>query len=293
MIIRIILGIIMLTVIFGPLIYLFHLKNKGIRNLQKLADTNPELKEKVRIIRSRNVSTSIKDKKKVIKNFSSIILFMALLIISIILLYKFKIDSRTILFLLLAVLIIFIIYLKLRDKKNDYDIVKYIETLLIKKYNMIKREPVHSKEVVYGDKSQEGNIRNTYVFSYKILKFKCLLNNYYQEKLIREVPINDSTSYSYRYQKIRNVFEYYYNLNAIGIKNINKDIILSDNIRQSIQELTKTKIINVDIKNEYLLVQKEVVLFDYSENDADIDTNDVELFYNKIVKLILEENNNV
>ena len=126
----------MLTVIFGPLIYLFHLKNKGIRNLQKLTDTNSELKEKVRIIRSRNVSTSVKNKKKVIKNFSSIILFMTLLIISIILLYKFKIDSRTILYLLLAVLIIFIIYLKSRDKKNDYDIVKYIETLLIKKYNI-------------------------------------------------------------------------------------------------------------------------------------------------------------
>lgn len=293
MVTRIILGIILLMILFGPLIYLFHIKNKGIRNLQRLADTNPELKEKVRIIRSRNISTSIKDKKKVLKNFCFIILFITILIITIILLYKFEVDSRTILYLLLAVLIIFVIYIKLRDKKNDYNIVKYIETLLIKKYNMIKKEPVHSKEVVYGSKSQEGNIRNTYVFSYKILKFKCLLNNYYQEKLVREVPINDSSSYSYRYQKIRNVFEYYYNLNALGIKKINKDILLNDNIKQNIQELTKTKIINVDIKNEYLLVQKEVVLFDYSENDADTDTGDVELFYNKIVKLILEENNNV
>lgn len=90
--------------------------------------------------------------------------------------------------------------------------------------------------------------------------------------------------------KIKNVFEYYYDLQLLGLSNISNEILNNEIVKKNIETLSKTRIINVSIKDKFLLIEKETVLFNYEEKDADIDVKDVGIFYDELVKCILETN---
>ena len=85
--------------------------------------------------------------------------------------------------------------------------------------------------------------------------------------------------------------EYCYNLKFLGLTNINNDILLHPDIKQILEILSETKKIEVSIKNENLIIEKETILNNYNSEDAFRDVGDVEMFYNELFKKIIEREN--
>lgn len=92
----------------------------------------------------------------------------------------------------------------------------------------------------------------------------------------------------YKIKRIKNVYEYYYNLKSLGLKNIHPELLMNSIIKTSIEEVSKIKLIYVKIIDDYLLISKLTVLNGYNKKDALVDINDVEFFYSEIVKKILD-----
>ena len=150
---------------------------------------------------------------------------------------------------------------------------KYIKNLLIQKYGDIKED----KKFQSLDTDQKNN------FCFKVLKYKCIVNNYTEKRLVNESYLIYERR-SKTIKKVKNVFEYYYNLKALGVKNISSDLLLEETIKDSIKELSKIKLLDVKILDDYLFVSKMTILHGYNKEDALVDIDDVELFYNQIVK---------
>ena len=220
-----------------------------------------------------------------------VILTLAL-IITLFVLYsmnEYKIDDKMIdrisLSTYVCVIVTFILVLKFSKNK----IKKIVFNLLTNKYGIIRRLNLPSTKIVEGKKTEVGNVRHKYFFSYEVDKYNCIFSNYYKEKLrIRRSIGREKRSY-YHYQKIANIMEYCYSLKLLGIGNITNDILFQPKVKQAIESLSEIKIINVSIKNEYLIVEKETILNNYNSKDAEIDVKDIELFYNEIVKEILRK----
>lgn len=283
----IIFGLTIGLFIFG--IYIF-LKIRNIKkNINKLEKEHPELKEKIRISKSKNVYYIEKNKEKNKGKNSKAIFVIVTMIIFIVIANILKLNQRIIVWVLIIGLIVYLKFIYTRAKQEEKNFKQYIENTIQTKYGMFKKEMTAPPKIIYGNKTEVGNIRKVNVFSYKIFKYKCILNNSYQEQLVKELENTSSSSYyTYRYKKIINMFEYYYNLEALGLKNISESILEQESVKTVINELSKIKIIRVTIKGKYLLIEKETVLHNYEEQDADRDISDVGLFYNKIVKTILE-----
>ena len=280
-------GLIIGLFIFG--IYIFLVIRNSKKNINKLEKEHPELKEKIRIAKSKNVFYAEKNKEKNTKILSKAISVIVTMIIFIIIANMFKLNQRIIMWVLIVGLIFYLKSIQTRAKHEEKNLKQYIENLIQTKYGMFKKEMTLPPKIIYGNKTEVGNIRKVHVFSYKISKYKCILNNSYQEQLVKELEHTSSSSYyTYRYKKIINMFEYHYNLEALGLKNISESVLEKESVKEVINELSKTKIIRVSIKGKYLLIEKETVLHNYEEQDVDRDISDVGLFYNKIVKTILE-----
>jgi len=155
----------------------------------------------------------------------------------------------------------------------------------LSRYGEFQKLPKMPKKIIHGKKTEIGNIRNNYKFSYKILKYKCIKTEYCQEELRRTYNyIDDERHYSYNYVKLKNIMEYKYNLESLRVKNI----LESKKIQIIINDLKEIKLIEVNIDGNYLIISKETVLYSPTKDDYERNIADIELFYNKIVKNLLE-----
>ena len=115
-----------------------------------------------------------------------------------------------------------------------------------------------------------------------IFKYNCLLTNYYKKELV------SSEEKIKTYEKIGNFIEYAYDLKKIGINEISKVDLENPTIKKIINELNNVKIINVSLKENYLVIEKEIVLYGYSIEDIYIEIEDISIFYNRLILPILD-----
>lgn len=151
-IVEVIFGI---AILFGTFLFLTLLiirKNKYVKDLNKIQKEQPILKQKVRILKSRHMGTAEKNKEFETKSFRIVIFIFILIILFIIIGNKINIDNRIIMYSLIAVLIIFIIYTKKRDKKQKNSINTYIKSSLYSAYGPLTEEPLQSPKIIYGKK---------------------------------------------------------------------------------------------------------------------------------------------
>lgn len=290
-VIRIILAILFLIALFSPFIWLFKVKEKQSKNLDELAKNNPRQKEKIRVVKGRRDHYI---KVKFFSPASTIIYLIVVVIIAVLcrVLYldsKFMIDSKITLLVIIGSIISVTVLMFLAVKKSNpstnFNINKYIRESITDKYGSFKEFDVPNPKIVYGDKTELGNIRNNYRFIFEIPKFNCIFESYHQEELRRNYSTT-TERYHYTYFKIKHVVKYYYNLNT-SIQ-VNQNILYNEKIKKVIDELCKIKFINVSIINNQLIVEKESILHGYNTEDVDCDILDIELFYNELVKKIME-----
>jgi len=287
--IRIILAILFLITLIGSFVLMFKIQIKQSEKIDELAQNNPQYKEKIRIVKGRNDHYI---KVKIFSSSNIVIYFLVAIIIAILcrVLYldsKFMIDSKITLVVIVASIISATVLLFLAVKKanpgTNFNINKYIRDSIVNKYGNYKVLEVPKPKIVRGDKTELGNIKNNYKFVFEIPKFNCTIESYHQEELHRRYSSNTNSHY-YIYLKIKHVVKYYYKLNI----SVNEDILKNEKVKNKIKELAEFKFINVSIVNNQLVVEKESVLHGYNKEDVDNDIFDIELFYTKIVKTIME-----
>lgn len=275
--------------VIGFFVYLIKGSNKLRIELNKAEEENPEKKEFYRITKSKAFGTAEKNDRTRIIPIIIVLIIIILAAYVMFLAYEHNVDNNIIFYssTAFACLLLSFLFLKSIIKKRNY--IKYAYRLLSNKYGPVQKQPKIPKKIIYGKKSEVGNIRNNYLFSYKILKYKCILTSFSQEELVKELSSSvEHTYYRYRYKPLKKIFEYKYNLNVLGAKNISVDILENQNIKDIINELSKIKLFNnITINENYLIIEKETV-FGYTREDLNRDIDDVELFYNKIVKIVLE-----
>lgn len=282
---RLVIGIALLFIIFFPLYLILSFRKKQMKQLDKIAENDPSLKQKVRVIKSKNPNKAQLNK---FDNYKSLIIIVIMLIIGVIFSFSgirtFNINkSRILMFVLLIVLIAYLVLVKTKYKKIENNTITSIRNDLERKFGQITILPTHSKEIVEGNKTEEGNIRNVYLFSYNIEKYNCTLTCYYQEKLIKMMSNSDYGSYDYHYQKIGTFLDYVYDVTNSTLNDL-------DSINSVISSLSRTRVMSVNLENNHLYIKKETVLYGYNNEDSNIDTDDVKIFYDKLIKGIEVEN---
>ena len=267
---------------------------KKINELNNESKMNPKLYEKNEILKSK-ISSNVKRNKKITSKY--FIIFISVLALAIIVTFwlfyamdKYKLESDIILSVSLLSFVVVLVPMLIIPRLIENEINSIIFKLLNERYGIINKVKNPLPRIVKGKKSELGNIRLQYNYSYKISRYHCVFSNCYMEELRETSRYTESGRriVSYHYEKIANIMEYSYNLNDLGINNIDGNILIDSDIKQMIEELSEIKIIKVSIKDECLVVEKETVFNNYNSEDAKRDVNDVELFYNKLVKKILE-----
>lgn len=290
--IKIIITIIFLILLIGPFVWLFKMQIRSSERIDELAKNNPRFKEKIRVVKGRRDHYI---KIKMFSPSSTIIYLLVAVIIAILcrVLYldsKFMINSKITLLVIvgsiISVTILMFLAVKKSNPSTNFNINKYIRESITNKYGGFKEFDVPNPKVVYGDKTELGNIRNNYKFIFEIPKFNCIFESYNQEEMQRRYNARTNHTY-YMYFEIKHVLKYYYNLNT-SIQ-VNPNILNNEKIKKVIEELSEIKFISVSIVNNQLIVEKEAILHGYNTEDVDCDILDVELFYNELVKRIMEE----
>lgn len=269
---------------------------KRIKDLEKKANENPKLYEKIEIEKSKESFNVKRNLEITRKSLIILILGLILVVLGVFLLIhlmnKYSLNSDTITYISILLLTFFMTIFIIVRKYNKNKVIKIIFDCLQNKYGMIEKLKTPSPVIVEGNKFEVGHVRHKYEFSYKIDKYNCVLSNYYKEVLCkyREPNHNRIREYvRYRYERRANIMEYCYNLKLLGLDNVNNDILLQPDIKQIVESLSETKEIKISIKDECLIIEKETILNNYNSEDAFSDTGDVELFYSKLVKAIVEK----
>lgn len=286
-------GIIVLGLLIWFIVFMIKNQIKFDKTMQALEKQNPKYKEKIRVFRNKKGFV-----KGQVFNHLTIKYYIMIFIIIIVLVlvlysdFRYMINSKIELCIVIVSLISIWIIAKLIIDTPTLEATKYTIQLLNSKYGQILELPVPSKQVIYKEKNEVGNIREVCNFSYYIHMYNCKFENYYYEELRREENIvDDYHNYYYIYVKIKNVFRYYYDLDKIGVSKNIENILQNPKIEEIIRELSDVKFINVYVENQNLIIEKETVLHDYNKNDAYLNVCDIELFYNKLVRAILEIRN--
>lgn len=282
LLVNLVLGIIVLLFLIF-FIYKSTKQEKDIvKKLDEISYNDPSQSQNIRIIKSR--SSSRAELGKFDKHQPIIIVIIMLIIGAVCITFALKSNDINkyilVVFLSLSILILYHGLMNIRNKITKKNISKIIKNFLEIKYGHIDILPTPSKEIVKGKKTEEGNIRNVYLFSYKIEKYNCILTGYYQEELVMNYSRGiDNHYYGYRYKTRGFFLNYAYNIDSIDLNILNE-------LHQIISELEKTRIMNVKAENNYLSIDKETVLFGYNDKDADFDTNDIKEFYDNLIKEI-------
>ena len=284
--------------LFFPLYLLDKKTKERVKKLDEEIKNNQKLYEKNEIIKSKIDSNEDRDLDITGSSIKSGVLIVAITLLSgaalIYAINNFDLSLNTIYFILICIFSFLVISFIWVGVKTNSKYKKIIFEFSKNKYGIVEKISKPSTKIVKREKSEVHNIRHKYTFSYKITKYNCILSNYHAEILdYIDSGVGLDRNRYYSYKKIANIMEYCYNLNDLGIKNIDKNILINSDIKQAIEELAETKIIKASIKDECLVVEKETVFNNYSSEDAKRDVNDVELFYNKFVKVIIGNKNNI
>ena len=283
-----IIGIILLMLFFYTIYVLIKSNKDRIKKLDMISNNDPSLKQETRIIKLRETENA--ELGKFYKH-RYLILIIVLLIFALVF-YLFVIRTcnydRWLLFFIVFLIIIAIQYIliKIVYKKQAKRVKKFIINDLQTKYGNINELSIPHKEIVEGRRTEVGNIRNVYLFSYKIEKYNCTLTGYYQEKLVKDKSYSSDNFYHYYYHYVVVGFflDYVYKIE-------NTELNTLDGINPTVLDLSKTRIMSVNTNKPYLSIKKETVLYGYNANDSHIDTDDVKIFYDKLVKEIEARNN--
>lgn len=236
-----------------------------------------------------NEKEIINKSKNFDKNVFIMIIIVAIIVISIIyFLPKYGYDDVS--YIALIVLIIFGIFNKfVLNYINDNKRKKMIKNELFSKFGVndiiINKKP--KLKIVYRDKTRVGNIRNKYVFSVFLKKYKCEFVSYSKEVLERYWDAYSVSFLTYRYVKLTYLNEYIYDLSEYGISFSSEDL-KNDEIQKNINEIKNIKNIEISIKDNKLIIAKETMKNNYMKEFASLDVNDIEYFYNMIVKQLKE-----
>ena len=240
-----------------------------------------------RITKSKIFKTPSNDSRKLTKIVIALFVFAFILGTVILITYIYNVNINFIIFFAISCFFILIAAINIGSLKTEKNKKDYIYNSLLNTYNDIQILPLPMEKIIHGDKTKIGHIRNSYNFSAKIPKYHCILTNYYQERLemISSHRIRRN-SYYFSYVRFKNVFEYLYNLNHLDLTSLSNNILKHENLKKVINEISQSKLINISIENDCLIIRKETVLYDYQEEDAIRDVSDIEFFYDKIIKIL-------
>lgn len=271
-----ILGIILIVIIFLTAIY----NDKKNKELRQLKENNSNFKEKIEVQMGGTYS------KKGLKNRKLFLLVLILIFIFIALFIYISssngIDYKTIsnitLIIFVGLIILYFIVIKLKKNNEETFIKNYIST----RYDEFEFKKMNKKELISGMSFNIGSIRKNYVSTIKILKYKCILNEYYIEKYTIHPDFDDGYDHGF-YEKISRKIEYLYDISQYS-KELLVSYLQREDIQKIIKELSEIKYIDVEIKDNYLVVTKQTVLKIDDLSIIERDLEDIELFYNKLVK---------
>jgi len=185
-----------------------------------------------------------------------------------------KLAVTQVMFVALIILIANIIP-KFMDKK-------YIKNYALSKYNNSEFDNCLKIEMVSGDTKTEGSIRNKYIHSMYIPKYKCTLKRYYEQELLGTYIVfgtgNDKRSvYRFSFFTINNVLEYSFQLD--------------DKYWMSLYKL-REKIDNIELSDNKVIIRRNI------QNKKNVSIleeinfiDDIEKLYFKIIASIDEVSN--
>lgn len=278
-------GNVLILIFILILVAYFVLKIISNIKLKKELKNNPSLQEKISV-QTNNLFDKSKQKRNLILSLL-MILFLTLLFLMSYMVVTKGLSYEYIMIIGSVGLIVFILVAYFMWQAREKNFKKFIESYLSEKYGQTKIIDRAKLDYINNDL----NVRNNYTLTVKVLKYKCILNNYFIE--YRKTTHNPDTHMRYyTYEQSRRIVEYMYNLSSYN-KNIDSSIFENSKIKLIIEELSKTKFIEVNIKEDYVVISKTTTLDFYNKNVMKRDLDDIEWFYekliNEIIKLLEEE----
>ncbi len=241
--------------------------------------------EKIRIQLSKDITTSERTFKD--KYFPIIVLICSFVLGTIItiILTNNKLNNLA-LILDIVIFVCAFIVISIFRLTETYFIIREIKKYAIKKFNDdIHFEKKPNIELIKSATSYKNQERKRYLLSFYVSKYDCYIKNYYIEVLVN---INNTNQMDFVEQK--NLFEYSYDLSKYNIDNLN-NLLENENIKKEIEILKNEKFIDISLDDNFFKITKETVFHGYSKKDAYNDINDIDRFYEELVKRILEIKN--
>ena len=273
---EILFGIIVLGIIAYIVYYVHNYKKNIIKRLDKLSNTDQSLNQIVRIEKSKMNKSN---EKTIYDKYKSIVLIIMFLISGVYLLSFKKVSanmSEIVMYILLGLLFTYLVLLGINKNYIEKSILFKFKNELEKHYGTLKEIETSKSEMVEGKPGKEYSIRNKCLFCYRIENYHCYLMGCHKERLIRMNTNTDGFGKK-NYIKMGLFLEYIYDINPV-------DFIGLENLQSVIRELSKTRKMDVKVEKNRLIVTKETVLYGYDENDSIIDSDDVKIFYEELVK---------
>lgn len=253
--------------------------------MYKIDDLKQEMAKEPKL--QKHLDIISKKRKRKINYKTMIFSFVLLLYLSVLiflsyLLVKNDKDINYIIIIGVVGLVIFLIVINFYLANKGKQIQNFVLKYATEKYGPVKYEDIKETEIVDNDFIANYNI------IVKILKYKCKLRYY-----VLQNKAKDSSNSPQNYFIKGRYVEYMYNLSGYN-KKIDKSILEKDRIKIVIDEFFNPKSLELQIKDDYLIIKRKILL-DYKTFMDELKENldDVELFYNiliiKIIELLKEE----
>ena len=143
-------------------------------------------------------------------------------------------------------------------------------------------ESNYNKYIVQGSIKELGSIRHQYKFDFIIPDYKCLLTNYEVQRL--ELTSGDNPQKVWNAKT--NILEFHY-------KGLKQYIHLTEEeLNQKLQMLSETRVISIFYDNNDIVI-KQTISFSEDQETITNHMNDIEYFYNLLINIINENNENI
>ena len=218
-------------------------------------------------------------------NFFSFLIVIALTSLAAGIVYFKKTSMSVSVWIITIALIISLIAIKIYSKKHANDKQKDLYQSLVKMYNQVDVLPVN-QPIKAPITNADGELQVVTNCCYSIPMYNCVFSSITLLKE-QEMYAGDSRRSRLCYVPASNRIQYRYTFN----KTVPNDILNTDaELHRTINEITTNKFVSFCIVNNCLLVDKETMLRNYTNEAREIDCRDVEYFYNAVVKKIMERN---
>ena len=226
-----------------------------------------------------------KSKRDIKGGFFAFLIVLTFVILAAGIIYFKKTDLSVSIWIIIAALILSLITIKSYSKNHTNYKQKDLYSTLVDMYKEVKVLPVNppTKIPVSNDAGKEIQVINNSCYS--IPMYNCVLssNTLFMEK----ETVYGNGKVVQTNEPVSTHIQYAYTLN----KTVPDDILNSDaDIHRTISEISKNKFASFHVVNNCLLVDKETMLHNYTDEAREIDCRDVEYFYNTVVRKILEKN---